>query len=452
MNAEHHIREAERLAELAVSGDSAQIGPALSKWQDAEVAEILSSLPESRLGVVYRALDAARQPAVFLHLNVARQERLLEDLDDREVRPLIEALDPDDLTRLLADVVVPTAERILGLLSAPVRTRALELLGYPEESVGRLMTPHYVAVRADWTVDQAMQHIRRRGPDSETIHTVYVVDSEGRLVDDVRLRRLILDDPGRRVADVMDYEFAALLATDDREEAVTLMRRYDLFVLPVVDRDGKLLGVVTADDVLDIQHQKATEDFHQIGAVRPLVAKYRHTSIGALFKARIPWLIILVFVGLLSTTVISSFENTLAELLVLAAFIPLLIGSGGNTGAQASTLMVRALATGDVNLPDWWRTLRKEFAIGACLGLAMGAACFALGTYIGGVVVGGIVGTAMFVIVLLANVMGMLLPFLLTRVGRDPAMASSPVITTIVDVVGLLVYFTIATWTLNVFA
>ncbi|MGB1540150.1 MAG: magnesium transporter [Rickettsiales bacterium] len=319
-----------------------------------------------------------------------------------------------------------------------------KLLGYPEESVGRLMTPDYVSIRSSWTVDKALEEIRTHGTDSETVNVVYVTDRSGKLVDAVRLRHLILANPSDKVKDVMRYNLVSLSAFDDREEAVKLMADYDLFVLPVVDSDGIMLGIVTFDDVLDVAEEEATEDIHQSSGMMALRKSYRNASVWRLFSGRIGWLAVLVVAHLFSSGAVAANEKTLQASMALAFFIPLLIGTGGNSGSQAATMMVRALVTDDIQISFWWRALLKELLVGLALGLGLAALAAALGYYRGGQDIAIVVGLSMFAIVMVANLIGVGLPFLLTKLGVDPTMASNPLIATICDVIGIMIYFSIA--------
>jgi len=425
---------------------------ALVSKPEPEIADLLLELDKSDRVIIFRLLPRRLASDVFAYLEPADEDALLKDLTDEETRQLLADMRPDDRTQLLEELPGQVTQRLLNLLSAEDLREARLLLGYPEESVGRLMTPDYVAVRPYWTISQALDHIRTKGKDSETISVIYVTDSSWHLLDALELQRFILARPTDTVEQIMDYSFVSLSAYDDREKAVDLMQRYDLFALPVVDTEGVLLGVVTVDDVLDVAQEEATEDFHKVAAVAPLKISYRESSIWSLYRKRIVWLIILIFVNLVSSGVIAAFEETLAAAIALAFFIPLLIDSGGNTGAQSATMMVRALATGDVEPAEWARTLLKELGVGLSLGITMGFAGSLLGLVLGvGPEIGLVVGLTMLLIIIVANIIGVVVPFLLTRLNLDPAVASSPLITSIADATGLLIYFSIAAWILGIF-
>jgi magnesium transporter len=312
-----------------------------------------------------------------------------------------------------------------------------------------LMTPDYVAVRPEWTVEEALQHIRVQGKTSETINRVFVTDERGRLLDDIELRYFIVAPAVANVADLMDESVVRVSAFADREEAVAIIRRYDQFVLPVVDSDGILVGIVTVDDVLDVQEEETTEDFHRSASVGHVRMSLREAPLSLLYRARIRWLLVLVFMNIFSGAGIAAFEDTLDAVIALAFFLPLLIDSGGNAGAQSATLMIRAMAVGDVRMSDWFKLLGKELAVALALGLtmALGASLIA---YFRAPEIIAVVATTMTIVVLVGSLLGMSLPFVFTRLGWDPATASGPLITSLADISGVLIYFSIATWYLGI--
>ena len=414
-----------------------------------ETAELLPELDKPHRVLAFRLLPREFSTEVFSFLEGDYQDALLKELTGEETRRLLADLKPDDRTQFLSELPGQVTQRLLNLLSPADLKEARRLLGYPEESVGRLMTPDYVAVRPEWTAARALEHIRRKGKDSETINVVYVTDSSWKFLDALELRRFILAKPTDTVEQMMDYSYVTLSAVDDREQAVRVMLRHGFVALPVLDSAGILLGIVTADDVLDVAQEEATEDFHKTAAVAPLKTGYREAGIWPLYRKRIGWLVILVLVNLVSSGVISIYEEVLASALALAFFIPLLIDSGGNTGAQSATLMVRALATGDVKLAQWFKVLAKELFVGISLGTTMGLAGGLLGLFRGGYQIGLVVGLAMVFIVVVANVIGVVLPFILIKLRLDPAVASSPLITSVADAAGLIIYFTLAAWILG---
>jgi magnesium transporter len=420
------------------------LSEALQEWPAPEVADLLLDLEKRSRVLVFHTLPRHFGAEVFSYLEPQQQDALLRELTDEETRSLLEELQPDDRTQLITELPGKLTQRLLNLLSVDDLREARWLLGYPEESIGRLMTPDYIAVRPHWTIQQALRHIRRRGRDSETINRIYIVDADWRLLDDISLRRVILADPDDTVEQVMDHSFVSVPAVADREEAVRQIRRYDLVALPVTDSDGVLVGIVTVDDLMDVAEAEATEDFHRVGSVEPIRGSLREAGIGFLYRRRIGWLLTLVFVNVLSGAAIAAYEGLIEQVVALVFFLPLLIASAGNAGSQAATLMIRALATGDVLARDWFRLLGKEVLVAAVLGATMAAAVAGIGLWRGGTDVALIVAITMVLVVVLGSLVGMSLPFLLNRFRFDPATASAPLVTSIADITGVLVYFAVA--------
>jgi magnesium transporter len=410
-----------------------------------DIADLVPGLEKPWRVLMFRLLPKQLASEVFSYMESKDKDILLKEMTDEESHRLLASLSPDDRIEFFEELPGQAIQRLLNLLSPEDLNEARQLLGYPPESVGRLMTPDYVAVRPEWTIYQALEHIGEKGKDSETINVIYVTDASWKLLDALELRRFILAKSTDTVRQIMDYTFVSISAFDDREKAVQTIQHYDLDALPVVDSEGILLGIVTVDDILDIAQEEVTEDFHRIAAVTPLKMSYRDDSIWSLYHKRIVWLTALVLVSLVSSGVIAAYEETLASSIALVFFIPLLIASRGNAGAQSATLMIRAIATGDVRMEQWMWALGKELSVGLFLGITMGLTSWALGLLRGGFEIGVVVGLAMASIVVVANIIGVALPFLLSRFRLDPAVASSPLITSVADVIGLIIYFSIAT-------
>jgi magnesium transporter len=438
------------LIRLAAARDWTALRAAVAGLPAPELADVLRSVHGPERVLFFRALPRELATEVFSHLDPTEQDDLLPLLTNEETRRLLAELSPDDRTALLEELPGQVTQRLLTLLSPEDVREARQLLGYPEESLGRLMTPDYVAVRPEWTVAEALDHLRRQGTDSETIHVLYVTDAAGRLIGRLDLRRLILAAPEARIADLMDPQVISVNAYEDREQAVRLVEKYDLGVLPVVDSTGVLLGIVTVDDVMDVAEAEATEDFQGIGAVEPLAMPIRSASVGLLYRRRIVWLLALVFVNIFSGQIIAYYEATIAQVIALVFFLPLLIDSAGNAGSQAATLMVRGLATGDVTPADWLRLTAKELAVAAAMGGTMAAAVALLGLLRGGPEVAAVVALTTVLVVIVGGLIGLSLPFLLVRLGLDPAVASAPLITTVADITGVFIYLGIATWFLRI--
>ncbi len=421
----------------------------LDEWPAPEVADLLLHLRKPDRVLLFRALTRRKAAQVFAQLDFEEQNALLTDLTDEETQQLLTRLPPDDRTQLLEELPGQVTQRLVNLLDPEDLEEARYLLGYPAQSAGRLMTPDYVAVHPEWSVEHALEHIRAHGQDSETIDRIYVVDENWCLLDDIALRRIILADPETMIADIMDHSFASVSAFADREVAVQIIRRYDQVALPVVDSEGVLVGIVTVDDLLDVAEQEATEDFHRVGSVEPIRTSLREAGIGFLYRRRIGWLLILVFINIFAGEGIAYFEETIAAVVTLVIFLPLLIDSAGNAGSQAATLMVRAIATGDVRTADWFRLLGKELGVAVALGLTMAAAVSVVAYWRGGPDIAAVAAISMATVVVIGSLVGMSLPFLLSRLRLDPATASAPLVTSIADLSGVLVYFSIATWYLG---
>lgn len=434
----------QHMRELLSHEDVEAVRSALNQLPEAEIADLLFDLDTQERILLFRLLPHDIAHRVFANLGSQQQHLMLDELTQAETRQLLSSLQPDDRTHLFEELPGRVTQQLLNILSPEDLQEARKLLGYPPDSVGRLMTPDYVALREQWTIDQVLEHIRSHGQDSETMNTLYVVDDSWKLLDALPLRRFILPSPHEVVASIMDHSFVSLEATQDREAAVRIMERYDLESLPVVDSQGTLIGVVTFDDVMDVAEEENTEDFHKSAAVSPLRGSYREATIRSLYNRRIGWLLVLVFANIFSGAAIAHFESMIAVNIALLFFLPLLIASSGNAGSQAATLMIRALAMGDVRAKDWGRLIFKELVVSAGLGITMALAVSVLGTLRGGLLTGMIVALSMMIIVIFGSVLGTALPFVLNRLKLDPATASGPLITTLSDISGVVVYFSIA--------
>ncbi len=444
MREENTVTDSEVEA-LVEKGQLKALSKSLTSWAIPEVGDLILRLDKPHQVLVFRALPRERAADVFAYFEPEDQDEVLAALTDADTRALLADLSPDDRTAMLEELPATVTRRLMDLLSPEDLAESRQLLGYPEESVGRLMTPDYLSIRAEWPCEQALAHIRKFGRDSEIFNILYVTDASGKLVDIVRMRRLIMTEPAALIQEMLNYNCVSISAYDDREVAVEMIQRYDVNALPVVDSEGVLLGIVTVDDILDVAEEEATEDIQKGAAVAPLETRYSVASPAQLFRKRIGWLLVLIFVNLISASVISSYEAYVMEFITLALFMPLVIASGGNCGAQSATLMVRAIATGDLELSDWVMAVGKELLVGALLGVAMALIAGVVSQLYGGDShIAWIVGLSMIAIVFVANSFGALLPFVLSRLNVDPAAASSPLITSVMDVLGLLIYFSIA--------
>ena len=418
-----------------------------------DIAEIIEELPQDQEAVLFRLLSQDPAVEVFESLSSDKRESLMFSLADKDVAAILDEMSPDDRTEFFEELPGKVTRRLINLLSAEERRVATQLLGYPEDSIGRLMTPDYVAIRAIWSAKQALEHIRIYGRDSETLNVLYVVEKGGRLIDDIRLRELLLASPDMSISKLMDNQFVTLQVMDDQEKAVTTFQRYDRSVLPVTDSQGILVGIVTADDVLDVSEEEATEDIQKLGAVSVLEAPYLTIDLFKLIRKRSFWLILLFFGQMLTITAMGYFSDDVEKVLALALFVPLIISSGGNTGSQAATLIIRALTIGEVHLRDWWRVMRREVLSGLTMGSILGGLGFlrvATGEALTGAygeywaLMGLTIAFALLGVVLWGTLLGSLLPFLLQKLGVDPATSSAPLVATLADVTGLLIYFSTA--------
>lgn len=433
------------LAELLERGDHGAISKLYSDLAVQDIADAVGSLGAAERAEAFRLVDDARQSEVFSHLGGQKQEALVNTLTSSEMRRVINQLSPDDRTALLEHLPHEAVKRLLSLLDPGEVRQAVRLLGYPEESVGRLMTPDCARIQGDWSVARALAHIRNIGDARETLNVLYVIDSDGRLLDVISLRQLVFANPSASVASLADETLITIPPDADREEAVRMIQHYDFDALPVVDQNGRLIGIVTVDDIMDVAEKEATEDFHKMGSIGTLGLSLRDASTGLLYRKRVGWLVLLVAMNGIGAIGIRFFEASIEAVVALVFFLPLVIASGGNAGAQAATLMVRALATGDVQNRDWLTLLVKELSVAVALGLTMGVFVWAAGSVIGGAGLGLAVALAMISVVLVGSLFGLLLPFMLVRLQFDPATASAPLITSVADIAGILIYFSIAT-------
>jgi magnesium transporter len=446
-------RPAEELAAMLRARDYARLRDMLRNRHAGDVATLLTALSVEDQVVVFRLMPRKDASAVFEYLAQEAKEALLKGMAQGEVAELLNNMAPDDRTEFLEELPAEATRQLLALLTPTERAVALTLLGYPEKSVGRLMTPHYVAVREQWTVREVLDYVRAHGQDSETLNVIYVIDEQGLLVDDVRIREFLLAPLDRRVAELMDRRFVALKATDDQEAAVNVFRQYDRSALPVTDTAGMLIGIVTIDDVLDVAEATATREIQRIGGSEALDEPYISIAFWKMIQKRAGWLTALFLGEMLTATAMGAFEEEISKAVVLALFVPLVISSGGNSGSQAATLVIRALALGEVTVRDWWRVMRRELLAGLALGAILGSIGFlritlwsAFSDIYGPhwLLVAITVSVTLVGVVLWGTLSGSLLPFLLKRLGFDPAASSAPFVATLVDVTGLVIYFSVA--------
>lgn len=426
----------------------------ISGWDPSDVASILIEIPDEDDVAIFRLLPREVAGRVFAYLPRDHQESLLRSLTNDQARSILQGMTPDDQARLLEELPAEVMRRVLATLAPAELQAARDLLGYPPKTAGRYMTPRYVALQPQMTAREAIEYIRRIGKGMETLSIVYVLDAEDKLLKEIRLGSLVLAEPDIRVADIEDRPTVSVLATTDREEVLRSFEKYDRIALPVTDREGHMLGIITADDVLDVAEEEATEDLQKFGGMEALDAPYLDVGFWHMIRRRGGWLSLLFLGEMLTTIPMEYLQDEIKRAAVLVLFIPLIISSGGNSGSQASTLIVRSLALAELRMRDWWRVLLREMRSAATLGAWLGFLGFlrvAIWHYLGvkeyeehHVLVGLTVWLTLIGIVTFGSLCGSMLPFVLKRVGWDPATSSAPLVATLVDFTGLFIYFAAA--------
>ena len=442
----------EQIELLLEKNDERQIREYLNNLNISDVEELIGELPEH--GPLFiETLSLNRAVNVFRILDFPTQERIIKKLSGKRVAGLINELPPDDRTALFSELHGDAVQKLILHLSAEDRREALSLLGYQEDSIGRLMTPDYIAVKKEWDVERVLAHIRRYGKNSETIDVIYVIDKGGVLLDDIRIREILLVKTDTKISDLMDGRLIALSANDPQQDAINVFRMNNRTALPVVDAENILLGIVTVDDILWIANEEYTEDIQKIGGTEALDEPYLDINLFRLVRKRVGWLIVLFLGEMLTATAMGYFGDEIGLVVALAFFLPLIISSGGNSGSQASTLIIQAMALGEVTVADWWRVMRRELLSGLMLGLILGVIGFfrisvwsAFSDVYGPhwLLIAFTVGFALIGVVLWGSLAGSMLPLLLKKLGADPATSSAPFVATLVDVTGLIIYFSIA--------
>lgn len=440
--------------ELIEAKDWVGLKEVLTDVPPADIAELLVELDGSIAVVVFRLLKKSIAADVFAELPSGKGVELLELFNRQQLSDVMSNLEPDEQVALMEELPGHLTQSVMNSMKPEDQKQIKKLLGYPAESVGRLMTPRYVRVKSDWTIDRSMKHIRKYAEIAETLNVIYVVDDKEHLIDDLRITQIIVANPDDLIESIMDDSFNTLSAFDDQEEAVKMFAKYDRVALPVVDSDGILVGIVTVDDVIDVAEEETTEDMQKMAGMDALDDYYSQTTIFAMVKKRLGWLIVLFVGQILTALTMGQYEELLSKVVFLSFFVPLIISSGGNSGAQAATLIIRALATDDIKFDDWRKVFVRELISGLILGGLIGLLGFV--TLISWELIAGdpfglqmvltalVVALSLLTIVLLGNFIGAMLPFILSKFGLDPAVSSAPFVATIVDVSGIIIYFSIA--------
>lgn len=447
MNLEKYTKQLQAWVDKA---DYESAGQLLTQLPAPDIAELISALDIEVARRIVSTLPAKQQASAFGYLKPAVQAYMATGMSRKQLADLFELMDHDERADLYNRLSESERWAILPGLAHAEREDIRQLASYPEGTVGSIMTSAYVTLRPEQTAAQALDTIRQEAPDIETIYQGYVLDADRRLIGAVSLRDLLLGDPAATIQEIMVKDVIHSLADAPRSAAVRQIARYDMLAVPVVNEQGQMVGIVTHDDALDVRDEESTEDQYRLGAVSRLTTSLKDASIATLYRTRVGWLVVLVFGNVFSGAGIAHFEDLITAVVSLVFFLPLLIDSGGNAGSQSSTLMVRALATGDVRMKDWFWMLSKELAVSLMLGLSMALAVSSIGYFRAGAEVAIVVSLTMVLIVIVGSTIGMSLPFLLTRLKLDPATASAPLVTSICDGVGVLIYFNVANILLSV--
>ncbi|MEO0254659.1 MAG: magnesium transporter [candidate division WOR-3 bacterium] len=439
------------IEELIKNKNYRELKTALSSFEPADIAELLENLKKEEAVSIFLMLPKDLQTEVFSEFDSNVQEEIIRGLKDEEIKIILSELSPDDRTSLLEEVSPSLTRKLLNLLPPEERKETLTLLGYPKGSVGRLMTPDYVAIRKDFSVRKALEHIRKKGVDAETINMIYIVDENFRLIDDIPLRKIILANPDDKIESLLDYNFISISPYEDQEKAVEIMKKYNLISLPVVDNENHLLGIVTVDDIMDVMEEEQTEDIAKISAIHPdligpeLITKIKEIPLIKLYKSRIGWLLLLLFINLITGGIINNFTETIAKYIVLVTFLPVIIDTAGNAGSQSATLVIRAMALKNVEIKDYVYLILREILVSASLGLTLGIGISFIGILRSkSLIITFCIFIAIIINVMIGSLVGLSLPFILTKFKKDPASASAPLVTTIADILGTFSYLSVA--------
>lgn len=426
----------------------------VTQQHPADIAEQLSALDKKERNLSFLKLSGEQKADIFPFLDLGIQQEIIKNLGNKETKELINKLAPDDRTLIFTDFPDNIIKQIINLLDDEHRAEALNLLGYENNSIARLMTPNYIQAKPEWTVKHVMQHIKKFGKKAETLNFIYIVDNQNKLIDDLRIGQLLMVDDNTLISDLMDRNFVSITTTQTVEDGLLIFDKYEREALPIVTENGTLVGIVTFDDLLSKIEQRDTEDMQKFGGMEELDVSYTQTKLLDLVKKRAGWLIILFIGEMLTASAMGHFDDEISRAVVLALFVPLIISSGGNSGSQAASLIIRAMALKELTLKDWFYVMRKEILSGLMLGVILGTIGFIrifiwqkTGIYDYGQYwfwVAMSVSFSLVVIVMWGTLSGSLIPFVLRRIGLDPATASAPFVATLVDVTGLIIYFTIS--------
>lgn len=417
----------------------------LQEMDAIEVADLVEGYSKTNKIIVFRLLSRQQAKEVFKMLDHSEQGAIIEGLaeNSKKLARLLNDIEPDDRTAFFEDLPEDIAQKLIQILAPEEQKITVQLLSYPKDSIGRLMTTEFIAIRTDFTVAEAFAHIRKHGKHSETLNIIYIIDEDQKLIDDIDIKDLIFANPDELIANIIDNRFVSLNVLDDQETAIQVFKDYDRVALPVLSKEGLLLGIVTFDDIMDVIEEESTEDFHKFGSVQNAGKNPLKERIFNLYKNRIVWLVLLVFMNVFSGAALASFEDVIQSFVALVFFLPLLIDSGGNAGSQSATLMIRYLALGEIQLSDWYKLIGRELLVSFLLGLTMAASIALVASFRAPEII-LVVCIAMVLNVMLGSLIGLILPFIFTKFKADPATASAPLVTSLCDICGVLIYFSIA--------
>ncbi len=434
------------LLELLHKGQYTRLRQVIQELNDADIADYIEDMDEEEIVKIFRILPKDMAASVFSYLEIELQQFVITSLSDKDAGNIIDNMMSDDAKELMEEMPANVVKRLIASTSPDTRMAINHLMRYPDDSAGSIMTVEYVDLKENQTVGEAIERIRKVGVDSETINICYVLDSKRTLVGTVALRYLLLSDADAVIGDMMHRNVVSLRTLMDQEEVARMFRKYEFTAMPVVDNEDRLVGIITMDDVVDILEEETTEDIEKMAAVMPSDKPYLKTTVFDAYKKRIPWLLLLMISATFTGSIITSFENALSRYVVLTAFIPMLMDTGGNAGGQASAIIIRGLSLDEIEFGDWFTVVWKEIRTAALCGLTLALCNFARLLLFDkvSVAVAFVVCVTLFVAVIVAKIVGSTLPMLAKKIGMDPAVMASPFITTIVDAISLLIYFRVA--------
>ncbi|MBO5395467.1 MAG: magnesium transporter [Clostridia bacterium] len=453
------IKLIEKALELLEEKKFSELRSLLEEQNPADINDVIDELSDEKSVLIYRLLPKELAAEVFVEMDSDKQEYLINIFSDSQLKDVLDELYYDDTADIIEEMPATVVKRILKVASPDVRKAVNELLKYPEDSAGSIMTTEFVRLRKSYTVEESLEFIRSVGVNKETIYTCYVTDDKNHLIGIVTAKDLLLSERNEIIADIMEDNVISVNTLADTESIALMFGKYDFLALPVVDNEDRLVGIITVDDAIDVMQEETEEDFSKISAITPNDTEYLKTSVFKLWASRIPWLMILMISATFTGMIISKFESALAVLPILTAFIPMLMGTGGNAGSQASVTVIRGISLGQVEFRDFFRVLWKECRVSLLCGIVLGVAAVGKVMLVDNflmknpevtIFVALVVGITLFATIVSAKIIGCALPLLAKKIGLDPAVMASPLITTLIDTVSLLVYFYFATVILNI--